>query len=118
MNTRAVFLATSSFIVIAGITTANAADIYAPSSGSLKDPVVSDEIVLPEATVFQETADWYIRGDFGVGSYSGLDGSGSASGANFGADGFGFDPVYSGGIGFGHYLTPNIRLGVDLEYRH
>ncbi len=117
MYIRAVFFA-SSLILIAGTSPALAADIYAPSAGGLKDPVIQQEIILPEATTYQEYAEWYIRGDLGVGRYSDMNGSGDVDGTSFAISGLDFDSVFSAGFGFGRYITPHIRLGLDLDYRH
>ncbi len=118
MYTRAVFFA-SSLILTAGTSPALAADIYAPSAGGLKDPVIQQEMILPEATTYQEYAEWYIRGDLGVGRFTDMDGYGSAvNGGGFAVGGLGFDSIFSAGIGFGRYITPNVRIGIDLDYRH
>jgi len=117
MYTRAVFLA-GSLMLATGSSSAFAADIYAPSAGGLKDPVISEEIILPEASAFQEYAEWYIRGDVGIGRYTDMDGNGNSAGADFGVNGLDFDNIFSAGVGFGRYITPNIRLGLDVDYRH
>ncbi len=117
MYTRAVVIAGGLLIATAS-TSALAADIYAPSAGGLKDPVIQQEVILPEAAAYQEHAEWYIRGDFGVGRYSDMDGNGNSGGTVFGVDGLDFDTIYSFGAGFGRYITPSIRLGLDLDYRH
>ena len=116
MYTRAVFFA-SSLILTAGTSPALAADIYAPSAGGLKDPVIQQEMMLPEATVFQEYAQWYIRGDVGVGRIGTMDGKGEYGSSNFVANDINVNPVFSGSIGFGRYVTPHVRLGLDLDYR-
>ncbi len=117
MYTRAVLIA-SSILLAYGTPSAIAADIYAPSSGGLKDPAIQQEVLLPEAVVFQEYAEWYIRGDVGVGRFADMDGYGSAvTGGNFAVGGLDFDNTLSAGIGFGRYLTPNIRIGIDFDYR-
>ena len=64
MFTRAVFIA-SSLILATGHSSAFAADIYAPSAGGYKDPIIQQEIILPEAETYQEYAEWYIRADVG-----------------------------------------------------
>ena len=117
MYTRAVFIA-SSLLLASGSSSAIAADIYAPSAGGLKDPVYQEEVVIPEATVYQEYAEWYIRADIGVGQFSDLDAPGHVAGSAFKADDFSFDPFFSASLGFGRYITPNIRLGIDVDYRH
>lgn len=114
MDTRVVFFA-AGLILATGVPSANAADIYAPSAGGMKD-TETEEILIPEARVFEETADWYVRGDLGVGNYRTDDGTGYAGGA-FGVDELDFDPVFSGSVGFGRYLSQNVRLGLDLAYR-
>ena len=116
MYSRAVLLA-SSLLFSGGLSPAFAADIYAPSAGGLKDPVFQEEILLPEAAAYQEFAEWYIRGDVGIGRFADVDGSGNAGGG-FALDQLDFDGVYSASIGFGRYLTPNLRLGLDIDYRH
>ncbi len=117
MYTRAVFIA-SSILFAYGSPSALAADIYAPSAGGLKDPIIQQEVLLPEASAFQEYAEWYIRGDLGVGKYSGIDKNGHIAGTAFGINALDFDNIYSASVGFGRYLTPNIRLGLDVDYRH
>ncbi len=117
MYLRAVFFA-SSLILTAGTTPALAADIYAPSAGGLKDPAIQQDIILPEANAYQEYAEWYIRGDLGIGRFSDMDGSGDVDGTSFAMSGFEFDNAFSAGVGFGRYITPHIRLGLDIDYRH
>ncbi len=120
MYKSAVFFAGSLavFVAIAGVTSARAADIYAPSAGSLKDPVVQEQVILPEAEIYQEYAEWYVRADFGIGRFGHMDENAEASGTSFAVDGLDIDNLYSGSVGFGRYVTPNVRLGLDLDYRH
>ena len=117
MYTRAVFIA-SSILFAYGSPSALAADIYAPSAGGLKDPVIQEEIILPEAAAFQEYAEWYIRGDLGIGRYSGMDKNGEVDGTAFTFNTLDFGNVVSASVGFGRYITPNIRLGMDFEHRN
>ncbi|MCP4935889.1 MAG: porin family protein [bacterium] len=117
MCLRAVFF-TSSLILTAGTSSALAADIYAPSAGGLKSPVIQEEVILPETTGYREYAEWYIRGDLGVGRFSDMNGSGEVEGTSFGMSDLDFDSVFSASVGFGRYITPHIRLGLDLDYRH
>lgn len=117
MYTRAVLIA-GSLMLASAPTSAFAADIYAPSAGGLKDPVFQEEVILPEAAIFQEYAEWYVRADIGMGVFSDMDGKGSSGGTSFAVGALDFDTIYSAGIGFGRYFTPNVRLGVDLDYRH
>ena len=118
MYLRAVFLATGLVLASGSTSLVSAADIYAPSNGSLKDPVMSEETTIPEATAFQETAEWFIRGDLGVGGFGNIDGYGTSTDGDFGIRNYDPDPVFSGSIGFGRYATPNVRLGLDLDYHH
>ena len=53
-----------------------------------------------------------------VGVFGDIDGNGSTTASNFSASSFDFDNFFAGGIGFGRYITPNVRLGLDLDYRH
>lgn len=117
MYARAVFIA-SSLMLAATTTTASAGDIYAPSAGGLKDPVFQQEVIIPEPTVFQEYAEWYIRGDVGVGRFADMDAHGSSGGAGFDVGSLDFDNIYSVSLGFGRYITPNVRIGLDVDYRH
>ena len=117
MYSRAVIIA-SSLILVASTGSAFAADIYAPSVGGLKDPVIEEEVLIPEASSYREFSNWFIRGDVGVGTFSKIDGNGDAGGTAIAAKGIDFDGFFSGSIGFGKYVNKNVRLGLDLDYRH
>ncbi len=118
MYIRAVLL--TSGLLFAATTTSSvmAADIYAPSAGGLKDPVISEEVIIPEATAFQQNAEWFIRGDIGFSNFGNIDGRGTSTAGNFAVNGLDMNTTFTGSVGFGRYATPNIRLGIDLEYRH
>lgn len=115
MSTRAVFI-TSSLILAVSATSALAADIYAPSAGGLKDPIIKEQVIMPDVSTFREYAEWYIRGEIGIGRYGDMSGSGDAEGTDFTVGGLDFDNIYSAGAGFGRYITPNVRLGLDVDY--
>jgi opacity protein-like surface antigen len=117
MFTRAALLA-SCLALTLNSTSVFAADIYAPSAGGLKDPVIEEQVFLPAPQVYQEFAEWYVRGDFGVGRFGTMNGKGDAEGTPFAVDGLSFETIYSGSVGFGRYATPHVRLGLDVEYRH
>ena len=53
MYTRAVFLA-GSLMIATSSPSAFAADIYAPSAGGLKDPVIQEEVILPKPSRFRK----------------------------------------------------------------
>ena len=97
---------------------AGAADIYVPSHGGLKDGGAVEETVIPEAEPFQENAEWFIRGNIGFGRFGDIDGTGNWGAGSFAIDDVGLDNVFSASIGFGRYITPNIRFGLDPDYRH
>lgn len=117
MNTRITFAA-GCLLLAAGASPSFAADIYVPTMGSLKDAATGEQVIVPEALAFQKSADWYIRGDLGVSRLSGFDTSGSADGTAYSVGGIDFDTVFSGSAGFGRYIIPQVRLGLDVEYRH
>ena len=116
MNTRISFAA-GAIALACALTPAKAADIYAPSAGGLKDPV-GETTIIPDSIGYTETADWYIRADFGVNVMNAPDGSGNSEGTSYVIDGLDFDTLYSFSVGAGRYVTPNVRLGLDVEYRH
>ncbi|MCF6200036.1 MAG: outer membrane beta-barrel protein [Hyphomicrobiaceae bacterium] len=118
MYIRAAIFASGLLVAAGTSSSAIAADIYAPSAGGLKDPVISEEVIIPDAIAFQQNAEWFIRGDIGFGGFGDMNGKGRSTDGNFAVNGLGIDQIFSGSIGFGRYATPNIRLGIDLEYRH
>jgi opacity protein-like surface antigen len=107
-----------SLLLAVGTTAAQSADIYAPSRGGMKDLAAGEETYIPPADTFQETADWFIRGDVGFTHFSGYEVSGVSDGGNPTMAGFNLDQPFSGSLGFGRYVTPQVRLGIDVDYRH
>jgi len=118
MYIRTVIFASGLLAAVGTTSSAIAADIYAPSAGGLKDPVISEEVIIPEATAFQQNAEWFIRGDVGFSRFGNMDGKGHSTAGDFAVNGLDMDRTFSGSIGFGRYATPHVRLGIDLEYRH
>ncbi len=118
MYIRAVLF--TSGLLLAATTTSSvmAADIYAPSAGGLKDPVISEEVIIPEAIAFQQNAEWFIRGDIGFSNFGNMSGKGTSTAGNIAVNGPDANQTFTGSVGFGRYATPNVRLGIDLEYRH
>lgn len=117
MTMRLAILA-GSLLLAAGTTTAQSADIYAPSRGGMKDLAAGEETYIPPADTFRETADWFIRGDVGFSHFSGYDTAGKSTGGDFAMGDYQLDQTVSGSIGFGRYITPQVRLGLDVDYRH
>lgn len=117
MNIRANIIA-GSLLLVASAPAAHAADIYAPTYGSMKDLKAGEEVIIPEAQTFTESADWFIRGDVGFSAYGGYSKKGQNGADSFGMGGYDLDPMFSGSLGFGRYVTPQVRLGLDVDYRH
>lgn len=104
------FLAAAIFT--GSVTTAGAADVYQDDiRGSIKDDAI-ETILVPPAVEIPETMSWYIRGDVSLGIASNTEITTTVPGV------FGPEEKEAYGIGFGRYLSPNLRADFTFDYRN
>lgn len=85
-------------------------------AGSLKDSIYAGVPVPAPSPIPMYSAEWYVRADFGY-SLS-TDSGASSSGPGFTTFGDGLDGPAMLSLGFGRYITPNIRAEFSLDLRN
>jgi opacity protein-like surface antigen len=106
-------------LLAAGVVSSHAADWAVGSGGafgSVKDYRNAAVPVPAPSPMPTANKDWYIRGDFGYNFATNADigTTGAVLSSQSGQD---LDGFLFGSVGFGRYITPNMRAELSLDYR-
>ncbi len=102
--------------VLVGVQIAKAADIPMGDMGGYKDTPAEDGTYVPAPIPMEETARWYLRGDFSYSLFTdpeSLVTNGASSESITDDD---VKDAYGLGGGFGYYISPSLRVDLTFDY--